>query len=318
VKEASYFRIGVFIIVGLLMLAGGLVIFGVGQFFKKKIYFETYVDATVQGIEVGSPLKFRGVTVGKATKVGFLFNEYPQVDRTRVSNYIVILMEIDEEIFPDMFEIENLQPLIDKAIQAGLRVQIEPQGITGLNYLEMNYVEKERFAPINLTWKPRYYYLPYAPGELTSMLDSINKMMHDVEKLNIEGIGNKTITVLDSVNKALNDAQFQKLSNDAQNVLGDISKAVEDAKVKELSADTRRLLTEVEKSNDQLKTILGNVEPASRLNADDIAATLANLRIISENLRSVSAAISRDPSRIIFSKPPPPSKMMEPEPAKKR
>jgi paraquat-inducible protein B len=316
VKQASYFRIGLFIIVGLLLLAGGLVIFGIGQFFKKKIYFETYVDATVQGIEVGSPLKFRGVTVGKATKVSFLFNDYPQVDRAKVINYVVILMEVDEEIFPDMFSLDDLQPIIDKEVKTGLRVQIEPQGITGMNYLEINYVEKERFAPIQLIWKPHYYYLPYAPGELTSMLDSINKMMRDVEKLNIEGIGQKTMAALDSITNGVKDAQLQKLSADAQGVMANINKAVEDAKLKEISTDTRKLLAEVQKSNDELRAILGNIEPASRLNADDIAATLANLRIISENLRAASAEISRDPSKIIFSKPPKPSKVMEQPPRK--
>lgn len=316
-KQANYFRIGLFIVIGLLLLAGGLVIFGAGQFFKKKIYVETYVDATIQGIEVGSPVKFRGVTVGKATKVGFLFNEYPEVDRSRIANYVVILMEIDTEIFPNMFEDRNLQPEIDEAIQKGLRVQIEPQGITGMNYLEINYVEKSRYAPIQFIWKPRYYYLPYAPGELTSMLDSINKMMHEVENLNIQGIGDKTMKLLDNVNKAVTDTNFPKLSADAQKLFADVSQAVEDAKVKELSADMRELLAQVEKSNDQVRAILGNVEPASRLNADDIAATLANLRIISENLRAVSADLSRDPSRLIWSKPPPPSKVME-QPAKHR
>ncbi|MGH8045850.1 MAG: MlaD family protein [Chthoniobacterales bacterium] len=313
-KEASYFKIGLFIIVGLLLLAGGLVIFGIGQFFKHKIYMETYVDATVQGIEVGSPLKFRGVSVGKVTEVNFLFNEYPQVDRAKVINYIVILMEVDEEIFPDMFSVENLQPLIDKEVKNGLRVQIEPQGITGLNFLDINYVEKDRYAPVQIVWTPRHYYLPYAPGEITSMLDSVNKMMHEVENLNIQGIGNKTMETLTTVNKAVQDAQFGKLSTDAQKMMDDVSKAIADAKLKELSDDTRKLLAEVEKSNDQLRAILGNVEPASRLNADDIAATLANLRIISENLRAASADLSRDPSRLIFSRPPKPSKVMEPPP----
>lgn len=313
-REANYFRIGLFIIAGLLLLAGGLVIFGVGQFFKHKILIETYVDATVQGIEVGSPLKFRGVTVGKATKVGFLFNEYPQIDRAKIANYVVILMEVDEEIFPDMFEQPTLQPQLDRAIKQGLRVQIEPQGITGLNYLEINYLEPERFAPIQITWKPEHYYLPYAPGEITSMLDSVNKMMREVENLNIQGIGQKTMETLSTVNEAVKDAQFEKLSNDAQKMMTDVSQAIEDAQLRQLSEDTQNLLAEVKKSNDELRAILSNVEPASRLNADDIAATLANLRIISENLRSASADLSRDPSRLIFSRPPKPSKVMEPTP----
>ncbi|HEY8898941.1 MAG TPA: MlaD family protein [Chthoniobacterales bacterium] len=317
-KEASYFRIGLFIIVGLLLLAGGLVIFGVGQFFKPKITLETYVDATVQGIEIGSPVKFRGVTVGKVKSVGFLFTEYPEVDRSTVANYVVILMEIETEIFPGMFQEENLQPLLDRSIARGLRVQIEPQGITGLNYMEINYLPPDRFAPIKINWKPRNYFLPYAPGELTNMLDSVNRMMKEVENLNIKGISDNLETLLKNVNQVVTDAQIEKLSRDAQDLFSSVAKAVEDAKVKELSADTRALLAEVQKSNDQVRNILTNVEPASRLNADDIAATLANLRIISENLRAASADLARDPSKLIFSKPPKPSKVMEPEPARKR
>jgi len=317
-NDTSYFRIGLFVIVGFLLLAGGMVIFGVGQFFKPKIYVETYVDATIQGIEVGSAVKFRGVTVGRVSNVDFLFTDYPQVDRSAVENYVVILMEIDREIFPNMFTMKNLQPVLTRAIDRGLRVQIEPQGITGMNYLEINYVEPQRFKPINFVWKPRYYYLPYAPGELTSLLDSVNKMMHEVENLNIQGIGTKTMTLLDNVNKTVVDAQFPKLSADAQKVCNDISKAVNDAKVGQLSDETRELLAQVEKSNDQLRKILGNLEPASRLNADDIAATLANLRVISDNLRAASAEISRDPSRLIFSRPPKPSKVMEPQPSHAR
>jgi paraquat-inducible protein B len=316
VKEASYFRIGVFIIVGLLLLAGGLVTFGIGQFFKEKIYFETYVDATVQGIEVGSPVKFRGVTVGKATSVGFLFTEYPSVDRTAVANYVVILMEIDKEIFPEMFQLENLQPILDQNIKDGLRVQIEPQGITGLNYLEINYVDASRFRPINLIWKPRNYYLPYAPGELTSMLDSLNNMMKEIKGLNIKGISDGTVKLLKNLDDVVTNAQIEELSTEARALFSNVSKAVDDAKVKELSEDTRRLLAEVEKSNNEVRAILANVEPASRLNADDIAATLANLRIISENLRAASAELSRDPSKLIWSKPPKPSKVMDPIPKK--
>ncbi len=317
-KEASYFRIGVFIIAGLLLLAGGLVIFGVGQFFKEKITVETYVDATVQGIEVGSPVKFRGVTVGKVSRVGFLFTEYPQVDRSTVANYIVILLEIDEEMFPDMFGSKDLQALLDKEIKHGLRAQIEPQGITGVNYMEINYLEPDRFAPLKINWKPENYFLPYAPGEITSMLDSVNKMMKEVQGFNIQGISNGLEKLLGNVNVVVEKAQLEKLSADARTLFGTVSKAVDEAQVKELSADTRALLREVQKSNDQIRAILGNVEPASRLNADDIAATLANLRIISENLRAASADIARDPSKIIFSKPPKPSKVMEPEPARKR
>lgn len=316
--QANYFRIGIFIIAGMLLLAGGLVTFGVGQFFREKIYLETYVDATVQGIEVGSPVKFRGVTVGKVTQIGFLFTEYPQVDRSELVNYVVILLEIDKEIFPGMFDQHDMQQVLNRAIDRGLRIQIEPQGITGLNYMEINYVDASRFAPIKVTWKPHHFYLPYAPGELTSLLDSVNKMMREVENLNIEGIGKNLLSLIENVDAAVKGAKLDELSADARDVFAKVNQAVEDADIKELSADTRRLLAEIQKSNEELRAILTNVEPASRLNADDVAATLANLRIISENLRAASGELSRDPSRLIFSPPPKPASVMDPPNSKKR
>lgn len=317
-KEAGYFRIGLFIITALLLLAGGLVIFGAGQFFKQKILVETYVDATVQGIEIGSPVKFRGVTVGKVSNIGFLFTEYPQVDRSTVVNYVVILMEVDKPIFPEMFEVDDLQGLLDRSIKRGLRVQIEPQGITGLNYMEINYLEPSRFTPITINWKPRHYFLPYAPGEITSMLDSVNRMMREIEGLNIKGISDQTEKLLGNLNDVVTKSQIDQLSADARQLITTLEQAVEDAQVKELSADTRALLAEVQRSNDQIRAILSNVEPASRLNADDIAATLANFRIISDNIRALSADLTRDPSRLIFNRPPPPSRVMTPEEPRKR
>ncbi len=340
-NEANFFRIGIFIILGCVLLAAALITFGVGQFFKPTIKIETYVDGTVQGIEVGSAVKFRGVTVGKVSDVSFVFNLYPEVDKTQMVNYVALLMEIDKRIFPNMFELETLQPVLEENIERGMRVQIEPAGITGLNYMEINYLDPRRFAPLKIAWKPRHYYLPSAPGELTNMLDSVNNIMREVEGLNITGISDGTVALLDNLNRAVTGAQLKKLSDGAQTLFArveqavdeaeipkvseemrslvkDLTQAVEDLNVTGLSGETQNLLRDVADSNAQLRTILTNVEPASQINGDELAATLANLRIISENLREASAAIVRDPSRVIWSRPEKPSSFMDPPNRKRR
>lgn len=315
-REANYFTIGLFIVAGFLLLAGALVTFGVGQLFKPKIYIETYVDGTVQGIDVGSPVKFRGVSVGKVTSVGFLFTEYPNMNDEGISNYVVLVLEIEKEIVPDMFH-ADIPELLDRAIKQGLCVKIEPQGITGMNYMEIDYEKFSRISDIKITWKPRHYFLPSAPGELTNLLDSVNNIMREVEELNLEGISDGTVALLENLNHAVTGAQLEKLSDEAQKLFATINTAVEQADVSKLSEEAQSLLIEISKSNAELKEILGNIEPASRLNADDIAASLANLRIISDNLRAVSGEVARDPSSMLFSRPPAPSKVMDP-PNRKR
>jgi len=51
--------------VGVGILVSALLVFGGGQIFSPKITMETYIKGTVQGIDVGSPVKFRGSSSGK-------------------------------------------------------------------------------------------------------------------------------------------------------------------------------------------------------------------------------------------------------------
>ena len=44
-QKPSYFRIGLFIVIALAILAGGLIAFGAGQIFRLRVYIETYLMA---------------------------------------------------------------------------------------------------------------------------------------------------------------------------------------------------------------------------------------------------------------------------------
>lgn len=335
-SEAHFFRIGLFIILAVVVLSGALIVFGVGQIFRPKINVVTYVNGTVQGIEVGSAVKFRGVTVGKVRRIEFLFTEFPEIVEKDQDNYVVIVMEIDKEVFPGMFDIDDLSEVMARSAEKGLRARIEPQGITGLNYIEINYVDPERFPALAVTWDTHYYYIPSAPGELTNMLDSVNNIMREVGSLNIKGINDGIVSLLANLNETVTHAEIDKLSAGAQNLFSQLSEAVsaanfpvlsadaqklfrdlsltvESANLPQLSADSQGLVIEIGRSNEELRQILRNMEPALRFNSDDIAASLSNLKVITDNLRIVSGELARDPSILIFSRPPPPASVFEPQ-----
>jgi ABC-type transporter Mla subunit MlaD len=314
-EKPGYFRIGLFIIIALAILVAGLVAFGAGQFFRPRIYIETYVDASVQGVDVGSPVKFRGVQVGRVSAINFTFNEYGSPVGERY-NYVTILMEIEREMFPGMFS-ENIQPLIEKSVEQGLRARIEPLGITGMNYIDINYVsDPSQFPPLTVNWKPHYYYIPSAPGQLTNMLDSINNIMRQVEGLNIGGMSKAGAELLEKLNKAVAGAEIEKISSNLQTLLADFQAALKAANVGPLSEDARQLIAGLEKSNDELRTILRHLEPATRINAAQVKALLNNLTTTSANLVQFSAEIKQRPSLLLWGAPPQPK--AAPTPRKQR
>ena len=302
-QKPSYFRIGLFIVVALAILAAGLIAFGAGQMFRPRIYIETYVDGTVQGVDVGSPVKFRGVPIGRVSAINFTFNEYGAPSQVNRFNYVRILMEIDREMFPGMFK-ENLTSVIETNVAQGLRARIEPQGVTGINYIEINYVnDPSQFPPLAIDWKPHYYYIPSAPGQLTNMLDSINNIMRQVEQLNFGGMSNSITQLLENLNKAVTGAEITKLSADLQTLLAELQKALKAADVGALSEDARRLIEGIEKSNAQLQTVLKNLEPVAR-SGPQIRALVENLATASANFVQFSAEIKNRPSLMLWGSPP--------------
>jgi hypothetical protein len=62
--EARYFRVGLFMFVGIGLIGSCAVILGGQGLFQTPVPFETYFDESVQGLEKGSPVKFRGVSIG--------------------------------------------------------------------------------------------------------------------------------------------------------------------------------------------------------------------------------------------------------------
>lgn len=314
--KPNYFRIGLFIVVALLVLAGGLVIFGAGQIFRERIYIETYVNGTVQGVEVGTPVKFRGVQIGQVKTINFTFNEYGSPSEVDRYNYVSILMEITKEMFPGMFS-EDLTPLIEKNVQQGLRARIEPLGITGMNYIELNYLQDPtQFPLLTFSWTPHYYYIPSAPGQLTNILDSVNNMMREIEKLNISDLSENLNEILEKLNQAVSDAQIEKVSQGLQNLINDFQAALNEAQFGELSADARKLMEGLDSSNKDLQKILKNLEPATRLNAEEVRGIVRNLEQTTANLEQFSASVKQRPSVLLWGSPAKPKP--SPTPKKRR
>ncbi|HEX5022304.1 MAG TPA: MlaD family protein, partial [Candidatus Binatia bacterium] len=75
-EKLSYFKIGIFVISATVIGVFGLLVLGVGSILQKKALVETYIDESVQGLDVGSRLKFRGVPVGSVEQISLTSAEY--------------------------------------------------------------------------------------------------------------------------------------------------------------------------------------------------------------------------------------------------
>ncbi len=309
--NANYFKIGLFILIGFALLAGGLIFLGAGSMFRPRIYLETYVDGTVQGVDIGSAVKFRGVPIGRVSRIDFCFNVYgPQPEGGRL-DYVYLEMEVDVRVFAGMFE-RDIGPVIDDAVKQGLRVMLQPQGVTGLNFAELNYLtQPDRTPPLKIWWTPRNYYIPSAPGTLTSMLDSVNRIMDTVNDIDVGSAMEELKTTLGTFNataeklgNSLEQLDVARISGELEAVLTDLRSKIDKVPVEQLSEEGQRMMASLNSAATELKTLADTLQANPALNPDAVGAIVGDVRSTAENFRVLSENLREYPSQLLFGKPP--------------
>ena len=305
-EKPNYFKIGLFVIVGTLVLAGAIVLFGGGKFFEKKYTLETYFDQSVEGLSVGSPLKFQGVKIGNVTELGFVFNEY-------YTDYHYVLVRA--ETFPErrvtqnkkhVFQTdeqrkENLEDMIEK----GLRLQLASQGVTGLAFLNAVYLNPERYPALPIDWKPKYMYIPSAPGTITLITQTIEKLTETIQSINFKEISDDVEQLVVTLNKAVQEAKVRQVSEDIQKLLKTLNKTTGQLDKILGSKDVKVAISNISETTGELRKTITKANKLIDNRQHNIKVTLENVQRISEDMREFMITLKNYPSWVLFGNPPP-------------
>ena len=175
IKNANpnYFRLGVFVLSAIGVLIAIILIFGGGRFFKPSFTVETYVKQSVTGLDVGAPVRFRGVRLGQVTLIGLSGDIYEK--RTKMTDrneYVVIRMKIFGE------KIDG--KALDTFIKENLRARIKSSGITGVSYVEFDFdspADTAAFPPLKYDWDPDYPVVPSLPNQADQIISGLQKIV---------------------------------------------------------------------------------------------------------------------------------------------
>ena len=298
--KANYFKLGLFVIGATIAGAVVLVVIGSGRWFQPKLTIESYFNESVQGLDIGSKLKYRGVVIGEVTRIGFTYNKY-QLEKpiTQRSRYVLVEAQIQPKLLGGRAGQGDLtdQASANMEIERGLRMRLTPQGITGTSYLEIDYVEPAP-ALLAIDWTPDNIYIPGAPSTVTTVVNAALDILDRLHKLDIEKTLANVNTLLVTTNARIDAINTQALSQRADNVLRKIESALDNLAAKKLSDEVLVLMTELRQTNGELRTMLAN--PALRKLPDDASAAIARLKAVVDdpNLPKTLQHLSRTVGRL--------------------
>ena len=212
-SEANKFRLGLFVTIGLAAALGSVIFMGATRFFQMKLRFRTFFDESVQGLEVGSPLKYRGVQMGTVSRICVP----PDSDWVAVEVEVAV-----EAIYPDGFgehEERTLQADLQELIEKGLRVRLTSAGITGLRFLELDYLDPEKYPVREPDVPPAGLWVPAAPSVLRSVETSIVSTLDKIEGVDFVGIAEKAGALLHALERLTASLDAKSISEEARKTL---------------------------------------------------------------------------------------------------
>ena len=189
-NDNSKFKLGLFIILAVAVFFAGLLILGSLDRFKAKAYITTLVSESVQGLSVGSSVKYQGVPIGTVREIAI----YPRGNVIRIDMEVNISkFKIQEEDGDTVsISVDEFNEGIARAVERGLRCRLELEGITGGKYVELQF-DKDCTTP-ELTadqFALDAPYIPSLPSLISDLRGSVTSILAKLESIDYKGISDK-------------------------------------------------------------------------------------------------------------------------------
>jgi phospholipid/cholesterol/gamma-HCH transport system substrate-binding protein len=343
-QRANYFKLGLFVIGAIAAGIAVLLIIGTGRWLKPRTTIETYFNESVQGLDIGSKIKYRGVAIGEVTRISFTYVKYEQdKPMNQRKRYVLVEGQLEPRLVGGRAANDIASPQSSALeVERGLRVHLAPQGITGTNYLEVDYVELP--APVlAIDWAPQNIYIPSTPSTFTTLVSAATEVLDRLHRLDIESAIANLNKLLVTANERVGSLDTAALSKRAETTLSKIDKTLDGIASKKISDEAIGLIAELRQTNGELKSFLtqpsfrklpedtsaalgrvrelvsdpkltqsiahlertlGRLDRIFGAGEADLGTTFENLRQITDNLRDLTEDAKRYPSNLIFGAPP--------------
>lgn len=300
-SKANYFKLGLFVITSFILGAVFLTVFGANKLFKKEILAETCFNESVQGLTIGSEVKYKGIKIGNVRAITSAAGVYDTK-----SDYVLVVLSLEKDIFLGQTG-PNTESRVNRAIEDGLTVKLAFKGLTGAAYLETDYSVDKKHNFLTPNWEPRHIYIPSQQSRIKQFGDSINQILDALETINITEITQHIDTLLNTLNQKAGQLDMAQISQlvaslltELKNTNEKINHTLESDRVKQFLDDAvdsfSQLRQLIESSKEPLQTAVKDFQKSAgstRNIMDKIDQSVtANMDKIAENLDSSLESLS--------------------------
>ncbi len=272
-RKANPALIGAFVLGAMALAVAGLVIFGGGKFFQASQKWVLYFDGSIKGLNIGSPVTFRGVKVGAVTDI------VVTVDRKDVTIRTPVFVEIEanriHEAGGGPIKFQPGAPAAKLLMERGLRAQLQVQSfVTGQLAIDLDFYPG---TPITLAGLTKDY------PEIPTIPSSMEKLARSIENLPLDDLAKGLQRAIAGIEQLVNAPETREILRDSAKLVKNA-----DQKVATLSASLDDTLRDARKL---VQNVDGRVGPLSSTVQEAVAKTETNLSAALADVRKLAGNV---------------------------
>ncbi len=296
--STNYYKLGAFVLAGVVLAMGTLVWLGATDWNRTTRQLVTYFDESVQGLEVGSAIKFRGVTVGTVAEISVASD----LRHVRVTSLVY------QDVLRRLGLTEGSTSLQQTSEgDSQLRVQLVSSGVTGVKFLSIDFFDKRRFPEERLPFDPGPDYLPSTPSTLKSIEEAAVEVGMQLPMLTMRA--SETLVRLATSVENLERALQPLLAED-----GGVARVLSQYERTGAQLERSVAALEGEIKAAQLPATTAAVRNASAavvgfssdmsVTAEDARESMAALQATLDSIKALSDYLERDPASLVRGRAP--------------
>jgi paraquat-inducible protein B len=299
-RKANPATIGAFVLGGIALTIVALAVLGSGRMFERKESFILFFDGSVNGLQVGSPVKFRGVPIGSVSKILLL------LDQAADAIAMPVIVDVDEERVSDKVgqEVDLADPaILGRLIQDGLRARLETQSlITGIVYVELDYRPDTKV--VLFPNETNYRQIPTLPSTLQEFNRTASHILDELSDVDFATLISSITDTVKGIDRTVNSPKIDEALENVNETLVSMRELTENVSesVEPVAEDLRRITltisTALQRVEHTLTALQGVIDPDSPFTYD-LQRMLERLGAAADSIRNFADYLDRNPSALL-------------------
>lgn len=306
-------RVGAFVLAAVALAVAGAIWLGSSRVFQRKVRFVVVFSQEIAGLEVDSPVKFRGVPVGR---VGSIHLSIGSPEAPLRELYMPVVIELNQSRIQEMGETTDLgdPAVVQTLVRHGLRARLGLESfLSGRRYVDLDIVA-DAPAPASPPFPLPYPVIPvYVEPGLMALQADAARVLGKVNALDLEGLVadlrraaqgfTRASGSIDDVGKVL--PRTLAGMDQALAAIRDAARALEKevpAVAGEARGAMQRLATALDQLDGTLRDVKLSLAPGAPVPAQ-LEQTLREVAQAARSLRLLADSLERDPSQLVRGRP---------------